>query len=96
MLPQEYFQRYLDNFLIPAHLQDGLIRYHYEHIPPGNFLLRVLENDLIGATRSMSPQSFSILLATASFAHFIMSDEATGSPEKVQAWLDKGAHREQA
>ena len=35
--------------LVPAHMVDGLVLYVEDGIPPGSFLLAVLENNLAGA-----------------------------------------------
>jgi hypothetical protein len=36
-------------FLVPEHTQGGIRRYFEDRIPPGDFLIAVIENDLKGA-----------------------------------------------
>ena len=74
---------------IPEHLLDGLERYGKHGIPVGAFLRAILENDLEGAVITATPESMKALLPLIRFVKNQMPFLCSGSPEKVEEWIQK-------
>ena len=76
---------------IPEYMQDGLIRYFENRIPPGHFLTAVLENALMEAfihaddTNQHCMKSYVMWLYNCAP---MRSHGAWGSREAVKKWLD--------
>ena len=70
-------------------LADGLERYIEHGVPPGHFLTKVLENDLLGACERADSTNRRILFEFVFWLVNYAPSECWGSPEKVDAWLDK-------
>lgn len=72
---------------LPAHMQDGARRYIEQGIPPGSFLLAVLENNF---TRAVSGADEINRQHLQDWAHWLIWDipsAAWGSRSKVNAWM---------
>lgn len=73
---------------VPAHLHDGLVEYVAARRPTGGFLQAVLENDLRMAVRRADVVSAHAISSIVLFLLTYVEEDAWGSPEEVQAWLE--------
>ena len=76
---------------IPVHMISAVFWYFNHHRRPGDFLLALLENDLMVALRRGDYQNLEALRVWGSFLHNEAPSNAYGSPEKVAAWLQEDA-----
>lgn len=74
---------------IPEYMIDGLIRYVFDRVPPGSFLMAVLENNLMRAMECADETNSRCLKAYAMFLYNYVPMSCKGSPEKVEAWLSR-------
>lgn len=80
--------------LLPAHMRSGTKDYIEHGTPPGGFLRKVLENDLVGAfvaadaINSVQMEYWSIFLWNYA------PTNCWGSPEKVDAWIEMHRQRQ--
>lgn len=77
------------HWYIPARMMCGLQRYFDQGVPPGDFLMAVLENNLMEATGRADDENLANLPAYAAYLYNDAPAAAHGSPEKVRAWLAK-------
>lgn len=75
---------------IPLHMQDGLALWINYGIPPGSFLMAVLENNLMEAFRSADQINRHHLFQYANFLYNFAPSSCHGSPEKVRDWAKMG------
>ena len=81
-------ERFVFNeFYIPERMMEGLTRYVEQHIEPGRFLRKVLENDLVGAAGYADEENLRNLPAYAAYMYNEMPAICWGSEEKVNNWL---------
>ena len=81
--------------LIPEYMVDGLVLYVEDGIPPGSFLLAVLENNLAGAAALADEINKLCLFLWADVLWNELPGDCWGSPEKVRAWIAaRAAERE--
>jgi hypothetical protein len=73
---------------VPAHLHAGLLVYLEDHLPPGDGLLAILENDLRQTLNRADPDTLAGLVNIVSFLMHEAPAEAWGSPALVRAWLE--------
>lgn len=76
-----------DYSLLPAHCQGGMRRYIEEGIAPGDFMLAVLSNDLVGAASRADNTNINRLKDYALFLYNEVPSTCWGSREKVDAWM---------
>ena len=74
--------------VIPEHCREGLIRYVAHGLPPGNFLLAVLSNDLREAFACADRENSAAMGAWVGFLYNHCPGLCWGSPEKVKDWID--------
>lgn len=74
---------------IPYYMIEGLVCYILDHRPTGEFLRRVLENDLSGAVGHADDVNITRLPAYVTFLYTDAPSMCKGSPEKVAAWLGR-------
>jgi len=74
---------------IPEYMRDGVVDYLDYGLEPGGFLRAVLENDLVGAFGKADRTNTEAMGDWATFLYNDMPHEAWGSPEKVEAWIEK-------
>lgn len=74
--------------LLPEHMRDGMKLYIEHRIPPGSFLMAVLENDMMGALSRADHINQNRLHDYAVWLSNCAPSECYGSPEIVKAWLD--------
>jgi len=73
---------------------DGLRRYADDGIPPGGFLMAVLENNLMEAFGRADEQNTLDMVEIAAYVYNEIPSVCHGSPERVTAWLEmKAAQR---
>jgi len=72
---------------IPDSLCGGLRRYLEDGIQPGGFLTAVICNDLMGAVAKGGPNEIAALPSLAGWLYNEANGQASGSPEKMAAWL---------
>ena len=65
----------------------GLKRYVEERVPTGDFLLAVLENNLMEAFGRADEENRADMFEICEYVYNEMPMLCHGSPEKVKAWL---------
>lgn len=73
---------------IPPQFFGALERYMNNRIPTGDFLERVLSNDLLGAIYFGSTESLAALPQLVKYIHDTLPVQSWGSNERVISWLD--------
>jgi len=73
---------------IPVYMIPGLTRYLVDRIAPGDFLMAVLENDLMRALGTADDTNINCLKAYGTFLYNYAPAVCHGSREKVSAWLE--------
>jgi len=82
---------------LPAGLQGGMRRYIENGIPPGHFLLAVLNNDLREACSRADDINRHLLWEIVGWLWNEAPAPCWGSPEKVSMWIaDRWRDREAA
>ena len=66
---------------------DSLARYVEQHIPTGDFLRAVLENDLMEACGRADEENAIALFQICAYVYNQLPASCHGSPEKVKKWL---------
>jgi len=83
---------------IPDYMQPALTRYWNDRLEPGDFLMAVLENDLVGAFSYADHQNKEAMYAYVMWLYNCPPGRPNGwgSPEAVKKWLayDPDAKRE--
>lgn len=74
---------------IPQRIIDSLTRYADDHIPTGDFLRAVLENNLIEAVGRADDDNKRILPEIVEYCYNEMPSNCWGSKEDVEDWLKK-------
>ena len=74
---------------IPGYMQGGLIRYFENRVPPGGFLIAVLENDLVRAFDHADPQNQAAMHGYVMWLYNAAPGRPNGwgSPNAVREWL---------
>ena len=72
---------------IPERLHHGLIHYLAQHIPVGDFLTAILENDLREACGRADDENLWLIPVIVAYLYNEAPAPAWGSKEKVNAWL---------
>jgi hypothetical protein len=75
---------------MPRELGAGLIRYLRYGIRPGGFLQAILRNDLADAARRADGVNFIRLGTYVIVLDVAAPADAWGTPEKVEAWIERG------
>jgi hypothetical protein len=78
---------------LPDHMQDGAKLYVEKGIRPGDFMMTVLSNDLVGACERADVANRQYLREWATWLKWNCPGGAWGSREKVDAWIAKGGLR---
>ncbi|MCR4300672.1 MAG: hypothetical protein NUV51_03605 [Sulfuricaulis sp.] len=77
------------DWYIPDRMMEALTRYVEQHVPTGDFLLAVLENNLSEAVGRADDENLQNLPAYVAYLYNEVPSTCHGSPEKVTAWLAK-------
>lgn len=77
------------DWYIPDRMMDGIRRYIDQGIPPGDFLTAIISNDLKEAVGRADEENLANLPAFVSFFYNMAPSRCWGSPEIMDAWLDK-------
>lgn len=72
--------------LWPEHNRDGMERYIEQGATPGDFLLAVLSNDLMGAFGKADPINMVNVQSIALWLYNTAPPRCFGSPENVAHW----------
>ena len=81
--------------LVPAHMVDGLVMYVEHGIPPGSFLLAVLQDSFVEAAARADEINKHCFFQWADVLWNELPGDCWGSPEKVRAWIAaRAAERE--
>lgn len=76
--------------ILPPHMVDGMARYLLKGIPPGSFLMAVLEDRVFMAVLRADVRTVAALKSYVEFLHYYSPSDCFGSPEKVTAWVKSG------
>lgn len=79
---------------IPAATLIALNRWSFEGVPPGDFVMAVLCNNLEQATGRADYLNAPVLCEIVNYVYNHVPSAAWGSPEKVQAWAKRFEERE--
>lgn len=74
---------------IPSYMIDGLVRYLVDHVPTGDFLRAVLENNLMRALDKADITNSPLLRNYARFLYNYAPLGSYGSRENVRKWLER-------
>lgn len=74
---------------IPNYMVGGIMRWVEEGIPPGDFLMAVIENDLKEACGRADDTNRQLLWNYCNFFYNYAPSQCWGSPEKAKAWMDR-------
>jgi hypothetical protein len=74
--------------MLPEHCRDGMKLYIEHGIPPGSFLMAVLENNLVEAFGRADDVNINRLYDYASFLYNQAPSGCWGSKEKVSKWME--------
>jgi len=74
---------------IPDYMVQGYFNYVEARIAPGDFLLAILRNDLVGAVFGADQQNLASLRAHMLFCTWCIPGDCWGSRELVEKWLAK-------
>jgi hypothetical protein len=83
-------------FYIPERMMGGIERWIQHGIPPGDFLMAVIENDLKGAVACADDENLPNLPAYVSYFYNKAPSPCWGSPEKAAAWIERFNERRAA
>ncbi|RLB43364.1 MAG: hypothetical protein DRH30_03210 [Deltaproteobacteria bacterium] len=78
------------NELIPTHMHYGLDAYIKKGIGPGSFMRAVFENNLMNAFGCADEENRRAMFQWVTFVYNYAPAQSHGSPEIVNAWIEKG------
>lgn len=78
------------NYMLPEYMLGGLKRYFENRIPPGDFLMAVLQNDLRGSCMRADSVNRYKLFDYLNWLYNEAPMGSWGSPENVKNWLKGG------
>lgn len=76
--------------LLPEHIRSAMKRYIENRIAPGDFLMAVLSNDLMGAMGKADIINRRRIYDICCFLYNEAPATCWGSPEMVKRWLEGG------
>lgn len=74
---------------VPSYMIPGLTRYLVDRIPPGSFLMAVLQNDLMKALSCADSANINCLKAYGMFLYNHAPLGSYGTRENVDSWLKR-------
>ncbi len=96
MATEEDGEYHFQGFRIPRRMMDGIRRYVDQGIPPGDFLQAVICNDLVAAVSRADDENIRNLPAFVGYFYNEVPGPCWGSPQKMEAWIEKGGKHEEA
>ena len=87
--PVEVDGKPVDYAGLPANLRDGMCRYIEEHVHPGDTLVAVLSNDLMGTVLHMWADDLRDLPEIVRWIHWHAPHDCHDSLKRVRVWLAK-------
>jgi hypothetical protein len=79
-----------DSARIPDRMHDSVIAWAVDYIRPGNFLMAVLQNDLVKSVGYADEGNAAALRSWATFVYNELPHGCWGSEDKCEAWIKKG------
>jgi hypothetical protein len=76
-----------EGMIIPLHMHDALALYLEYGVPPGDFLLAVLENNLKEAVGRADKQNLHNIPAFVAFLYNEAPTGAWGTPGNIRQWI---------
>jgi len=76
--------------MLPEYMQGGMKRYIEHGYRPGDFLTAVLSNDLMEAYSRADDVNAAAMRQYVLYLYNYTPTGCWGSPEKVDAWIEKG------
>jgi hypothetical protein len=89
MYINEHLEEGLFLLPIPERMKGGIRRYVYDGIPPGGFLMAIMEGNLVNAWILADTENRVILHHYAHLVYDFMPSFMMGSKEKVVDYLEK-------
>jgi len=86
-IPDEVYEK------LPPHLRRGVKRYYEHGILPGEFLRRVICNDLTAVMRA-DPESLASIVDIVRWFYNELPSPCWGSRKKMDAWVKRCAKRD--
>lgn len=90
MTTEQDFARRAFEAGVPEHTVGGLARYIMHGVPPGDFLLAFLENDLMDALGRADDINRRAFFEIGSFLYSAAPRDCYRSRAKVEAWIKAG------
>jgi len=84
-----------DHFLslrLPDYMLDGTLRYFRDHHRAGGFLTALFSNDLMRAVALADTENAQALAQWVQFLYNYCPVSSYGSPEAVEAWIERGTN----
>ena len=85
----------LKNTRIPGYMYRGIVDYITKGMPPGGFLMAILENDLREAVYVADDNNGQIIPDYVRFLYNNAPSACWGNTERVMNWLNAGIDSEQ-
>lgn len=76
--------------ILPGHMRGGMQKYIEDGIRPGDFLLAVLRNDLVGAAKLADEINLRRLHDFAEFLYNEAPIACWGNKEAIDEWIEQG------
>ena len=76
-------------YYIPVYMADGIESYIRDGVPPGDFLMAVLSNDLQEAYIRADDENFHNIPAYMNYFYNKIPAFIWGSRKKVESWIEK-------
>jgi hypothetical protein len=76
--------------MLPEHMREGMQLWVERGIDPGDFLMAVLQNDLMGALGKADSTNIDRLKDYGMFLYNEVPSDCFGSLENVSAWMERG------
>ena len=78
---------------VPEYMHGSYVRYLLHGIPPGDFMMAVLTNDLTEACARADRTNQQVLYQHVDFLYNYAPSDSWGSVNKVSVWLKRHAER---
>jgi hypothetical protein len=89
-LTKEKIIEKMNSFGLPEYMQEGVVRYIFDYIMPGNFLEALLANDLSRSVSCADMENSSKLKDWVCFIYNTLPSNCWGSYGIIQDWIEKG------
>lgn len=79
--------------LVPHHLWGGILNHVLDGRGTGNFIARMIENDLLNAITAADDTTLARIRDIMVFMHNYAPQRCWGSPERARRWREAGGIR---